>query len=561
VDSGGLLLQLVTALGAALVGAAVALRLRQPLLLGYLLAGVAIGPFIPGVLGSGAAIGELAELGVIFLMFVIGVQLSWRDLLRASRIALWGGLLQVVVMIGLGYLAGRAWGWGHLEAYAFGAVISNSSSTVLSKILGDKGETDSRHAQLALAWSSVQDISTVALVAVLAVASPRGQSLAPLLGKAALFFFALVPLAFFVLPWLLRQASSLRSREFFVVAVVTLALAMAGGASLLGVSLALGAFLAGVVVGESDVVHRVLGDAIPLRDVFSGIFFVSIGMLLDPAFVVSHWPVVLGAVALMVGVKGAVSAALARFLGCSPRLAVLVGAALAQSGEFSFLLARIGQDSGALSEPVFHLLLSAAVVSIVLAPGVHALAPHALRRLARPAQGRPVAGEPPRPTAMTGHAVVCGYGRVGSTVCSLLERQRAAYVVVEEDLRRLTALRARGIPAVFGDAAQPHVLDRAHLAKARLLILCIPEKMAARRAVEHAHAINPQLGILARTHSWADLRYLSGHGVAEPVLGEVELALELGRRALERFEAPGEEIEQAIAAERRALADEHRALG
>jgi monovalent cation:H+ antiporter-2, CPA2 family len=550
---GGLLVNLTIALAAAFAGAAIALRLRQPPILGYVLAGAAIGPFTPGFIGPTEAIAELAEIGVIFLMFVIGVQLSLRELIAARRIAVVGGILQVAIMIAVGYMVGRALGWGHAESYVFGAVISNSSSTVLSKILSDRGEADSRHARVALAWSSVQDVSTVALVAILALFSGGRGAVGPMLGRAALFFFVLVPLAFGVLPWVLRRATALGSREVFALAVVTLALGMAGAASLLGVSLALGAFLAGVVFGESDLAHRILGDAIPLRDVFSGIFFVSIGMLLNPAFLVQSWPLVLLAVALIVVVKGSVTAGLARGLGSAPRLAVLIGAALAQSAEVSFLLARIGLEAGALRPSVFNLLLSATVVSILLAPVAIDVAPGLLRwKKHRPARGSEE-GAVPRQSFM-GHAIVCGYGRVGSTVCAMLESHGKPFAVVEEDLRLVDSLRRRGVRALLGDAGQPYVLERAHLGTAHLLILCIPERMAVRRAVEHAHQINKSITVLARTHSNEDRKYLEAHGVAEAVFGETELALELARRALERFGVRHQEAEHSVAAARRQLA-------
>ncbi|AUX24545.1 sodium/hydrogen exchanger [Sorangium cellulosum] len=553
-QDGGLLVHLVTALVAALIGAAVALRLGQPLILGYVLAGVAIGPFTPGIIGQTEAIAELAELGIIFLMFVIGAQLSMRALVRAGRVAILGALLQVAVMIGLGYLVGRALGWGPLESYAFGAVISNSSSTVLGKVLSDRGELDSRHAQLGIAWSSVQDISTVALVAVLAFLSPSSTAVGPLLGKAALFFFVVVPLSFWVVPWGLRRASALHNREFFALAVVTLALAMAGGASLLGVSLALGAFLTGVVVGESDLAHRILGDAIPMRDIFSGIFFVSIGMLLDPAFVLDAWALVLVTVALIVLAKGAVTTVLARWLGCSTRLSVLIGAALAQSAEFSFLLARIGLEQGALSRPIFNLLLSATVVTILLSPLVNGLAPALLRRVQARRVGAARDADAARPSAIEDHAIVCGYGRVGSIVCALLEQHRKPFVVIEEDLRVVESLRARGVSALFGDAGLPDVLDRASLRTAHLLILCIPERMAARRALEHAREVSRAATVLARTHSYEDRAFLHARGADEAVVGEMELALELGRRALQRFGVEPDVIERSLATARRAHA-------
>jgi len=550
-QDGGLFIHLVTALGAAVLGAALALRFRQPLIIGYILAGLVIGPFTPGIMGDTRAIAELAEVGIVLLMFVIGVQLSLRELMRAGRLAALGGLLQVGVMIAIGYLVGRAFGWGHVESYAFGAVLSNSSSTVLGKLLSDRGELDSQHGRIGLAWSSVQDMSTVVLVAVLGMITPNSTAVGPLLGKAALFFFGLVPLGFWALPWLLRHAAAPRSREFFALSVITLALALGALASMLGVSLALGAFLAGVVVGESDLSHRVLGDAIPMRDIFSGIFFVSIGMLLDPVYLVGSWASVLMGAGLIILVKGAVVVVIARWMGCSTRLAVLVGAALAQSAEFSFLLARIGLEAGALTMPVFNLVLTATIVSILLAPTVNDLAPRLLRWAQR-RWPRPIRHpEGAAPAAVEGHAIVCGYGRVGSIVCALLDRHQEPYVVIDEDLRVIRSLRARGVSAVFGDAGLPDALERAHIRTAKMLVLCIPEKMALRRALEYAREVSKEATVLARTHSEEDRRFLRGHGVDEVVVGETELALEIGRRTLERLGVASELVERSLVELRR----------
>lgn len=546
--NGGLLVHLITALIAALIGAAVALRLRQPLIVGYVIAGMVISPFTPGFVGATGPIAEIAELGVIFLMFAIGAQLSIGDLLRASRLAIVGGLVQVIVLVGIGYAVGRALGWSHAESYAFGAVISNSSSAVLSKVLGDRGEIESQHTKIGVAWSSVQDISTVALVAVMSLFGPTDQPVLLVLGKAALFFFVLVPLAVGVLPWVLRRVTAMRSHEVFALAVVTLALGMAAGASLLGVSLALGAFLAGVVVGSSDLAHRILGDAIPLRDVFSGIFFVSIGMLLNPEFVIRAWPLVLLTVAMIVLVKGTVVVGIARWLGTTPRLAVLVGAALAQSGEFSFLMARVGLQQGVLSTAVFNLLLSAAVMSILLSPLVNEMVPRLFRRVFGVRAAPSEAGA--NPERLEGHAIVCGYGRVGSIVCDVLRRMEKPFVVIEEDFRTVEALRAQGVPVLLGDAGQAHVLAQAHLDAAELLVLAIPERMAVRRAVEYAHESQRNLPVLARTHSRRDRDLLRAMGVTEVVLGETELALALARRALDRLGVPAAEAESAVNATR-----------
>ncbi|MCU0701217.1 MAG: cation:proton antiporter, partial [Myxococcaceae bacterium] len=340
---GGLLAHLVTALVAALVGATLASRLRQPLLLGYLFAGIAIGPFTPGVIGNASAIAELADVGVILLMFAIGVQLSLRELLAVGRVALVGGLTQVALVVGFGVALGAALGWPLAEAWAFGAVVSNSSSTVMSRLLADRGELESPAGRVGLAWSSVQDMSSIALVAAFLFVAPSGEAAGPLLAKAAAFFFVVLPAAFWAVPRALQRVAATGSRELFALAVTTLALVMALGASSLGVSLALGAFLTGVVVGESDLAHRVLGDLTPMRDVFSGVFFVSIGMLLDPRVLVNEPLLVLVTLVVLVGVKGAVTAAVGRRLGLSPRVAVLLGGALGQSAEFSFLMAGIAR--------------------------------------------------------------------------------------------------------------------------------------------------------------------------------------------------------------------------
>lgn len=547
----GLLLHLITALCAAVAGAAVALRLRQPIIVGYIVAGIVIGPFTPGVMGDSAAIAELAEVGIILLMFVVGAQLSLRELVRDSRLAIVGGLLQVAVMVALGYVIGRALGWGSLEAYAFGAVVSNSSSTVLGKVLLDRGELDSRHARIGLAWSSVQDISTVVLVALLSVASSDATEVGPLLGKAALFFCVLVPLGFWIFPRILHSAALPRSREFFALTTVTLALVLAVGATLLGISLALGAFLAGVVVGESTVSHRILGDVIPLRDIFSGIFFVSIGMLLDPQVLVDAWAPVLLTVTLIIVVKGAVVAAIARWSGSATRTAMLVGACLAQSGEFSFLMARIGLETGVLSEAVFNLLLTATVVSILLSPAVIDLTPRIFRGLqSRAARAPQPESVPDPPVALAGHAVVGGHGRVGGIVCALLGRLQVPFVVIEEDLRAVERLRARGVTALFGDIGLSETLDRANIRAARLLILCIPERMAIRRALEHVREVNPSALTLARTHSFEELHVLKDLRAGEVIVGELELALALARQALERFELEPGSLDRAIAEER-----------
>jgi CPA2 family monovalent cation:H+ antiporter-2 len=526
----GLFIELLIALAAALAGGALASLLRQPAILGFLVIGLLLSPFTPGLVVSRASIDALAEIGVIFLMFAVGVQLSLPELVRTGRVAITGGIVQVLLMIGVGVAAGVALGWGLVESLVFGAVLSNSSSTALSRVLLERGELDSPHGKLGLAWSSVQDISTVVLVAVFTAlsptAAPGGQWLE--LVKSALFLTVVSPAALWVLPRVFERIALARSRELFTLAVATVALGMAWTAAQLGVSLALGAFVAGVVVGESPKAHRILGDAIPLRDIFSGMFFVSIGMSIDPAFVAAHWPMVVVAAVLTVFVKGTVTTVVALLVGCSRRVAVMVGAGLAQSAEFSFLLAQTGKQLGLIGPELFGTVLAGAAVSILLAPAVPTVGLAALERLGG---GRPKQHDDP--AHGDGHTIVCGYGRVGRIVVGLLQRTGAKVVVIEEEPAIARALRHSGIAVVEGDAAQAPALDRAGIGSASVLVICVPERMAVRQIVDYAQSCNKQLTVLARAHHEAERRHLYALGAKEVVMGELALAIELGRRSAE----------------------------
>lgn len=541
---GDLLHHLLLALGTALAGVSIAVAFRQSTVLGYLLAGLLVGPFTPGFVAPMPTITQLAELGVVFLMFAIGVQLPLRELISESRTATIGAIIQVVGMIGIGYGIGLLFGFGQVEAFAFGCVLSNSSSAVISKVLGDRDEIDTRHANTSIAWSSVQDISTVILVAIFTGMAggeeDDGGAFLQDLGSAAIFLFVLVPLAFLILPRLLRRVASLKSRELFVLVVVTVAIAMASAANALGASVALGAFLAGAIVGESDVSHRVLGDALPLRDIFSGVFFVSIGMLLDPSFVIAHWPIVLGTTFAIVVIKGALSTGIYLGLGGSPRQAVLVGACLAQSAEFSFLLAHHGAELGVVSPKGFSLMLSGAALSILVAPWVHQAVGYGLTKWK-------IRGEPDRVASeLADHVVVCGYGRVGHVVCDVLRRVGVKYVVIEDDPHLVEDLRAAGVPAIMGDAAHEHVLERAMLHDAAALVVCVPERQVVRRIVAYARAEKPELAIFVRAHRDDERAHLERLYGVDAVFGEQELSLELSRRTATALGVDGDALQRAL---------------
>ncbi|CAA9570695.1 MAG: Inner membrane protein YbaL, KefB/KefC family [uncultured Thermomicrobiales bacterium] len=542
-ENSPLLVNLAVALLVALLGGVLAMRLGQSAMLGYILAGIAIGPFTPGFVGDPATVGALADLGVIFLMFAIGVQLSFRDLVRLGPIAGLGGLAQVALTIGLGYLVGVALGWQPLEALFFGAVLSNSSSTVLSKTLGERGDLDADHGRIALAWSSVQDLSTIVLVVLLSALAGGGDALAGVLalaiGKAIIFLALVATLGAWALPRVFEWVAALKSREIFILVTAAVALGMAHASSFFGLSLALGAFVAGIVVGESDLSHQILGEVLPLRDLFAALFFVSVGMLVNPAFVVRELPLVLLTLALIVLAKGVLVAGITALFRYQPRTVLLAGITLAQSAEFSFLLATLGASLGVVSPLVFNLLLAGAAASIIVAPPLYRLglplADWVQRRLppSHLAQHPAVAGA--AGAGPTGHAVICGYGRVGQVIGAALRRRGLAFVVLDEDRYLVRRARAQGLPALLGNAASPVLLERANLGAACTLVIALPDPLAARQIVEYARHHHPDLDIVARTHSWEERAALTGRGVTEAVMGELELALEMMRHTLGRF--------------------------
>jgi CPA2 family monovalent cation:H+ antiporter-2 len=531
-----LVANLALTLMAALLGAIVATRLRMSAVIGYIAAGVFIGPFTPGFVADPHAVEQLADLGLVFLLFAIGAELSLRDLARAGTVALLGGSLQVVVTIAIGALVGTALGWQLEGALFFGAVVAISSGAVISKILSDRGELESDHGRIAMAWSTVQDLATIVLVVLLPALSVEGsnriQDVLLALGKAALFLALLVPLGLRGFPALFEWLARLRNRELFVLAVASVALGTAYASTLFGVSLALGAFVAGLAIGESELSHQVLAEIAPLRNVLAGLFFVSIGMLVDPMFIGTHVPLVLLAILLMVVVKAIVVGGSAALMGSPLRTAILVGVALAQSGEFSFLLARLGLESGSLTADAFNLILSGAAISIVLTPPLQAVGGRVVRRLERSMTRGVEVGE-----AVTArrHAIICGYGDVGRVIGAALARRDFSFVAIDHDPRVVRSMREKGISALLGSADNPIVLDRAGLERARVLVVALPDALAARQIVEYARRGWPRLDIVARTHSEDEMRQLQTMGVNEAVSGEIELALEMARHTLRRF--------------------------
>ena len=570
----GLIATVSIALVVAFAGGFVATRFRLPPIVGYLLAGVAIGPFTPGFVGDPEIATQLAEIGVILLMFGVGIHFSLRDLLAVRSIALPGAIGQITVATALATgVAVWWWGWSPGEGLVLGLAISVASTVVLLRALMEHGTLESPHGRAAVGWLIVEDLFTVlalVLLPVLAVplggdppadlATTGGNPLVALglaLGKVAIFAVLMFFVGGRVVPWLLTQVARSGSRELFTLAVLAVALGVAfASAALFGVSLALGAFLAGLVVGESDQSHQAAADALPLRDAFAVLFFVSVGMLFDPSFLLESPIRLLAVLAIVVLGKGAAALLIVVALGHPVRTGLVVAAALGQIGEFSFILAELGRTLGLLPEEGHNLILAGALLSITLNPVLfRAIGPieswlRSRRGLsgwfARRDGSAPVPSYSADDHRLRGHAILCGYGRVGGIIGASLARHGFPYVVVEQDQRRVERLRERGIAALWGDASNRTVLEHAGLAGARLLVVATEDRLANRQIVEHARHTKPELEIVVRTHSWNELDFMHRLGVNEAVMGEVELALEMSRHALRAFGAEDTPVAETV---------------
>jgi monovalent cation:H+ antiporter-2, CPA2 family len=564
------ILDLGAAVGAALLGGLVAVRLRQPPIVGYLLAGIVIGPFTPGFVGDPERISVLAELGVVLLLFALGVQFSIRELLEVRRVALPGAVAQIVVILLVGAGLTMGLGFEPRAALVLGAALSLSSTLVVLKLLIDRGEMDSLHGRTAIGWAIVQDIATIVFIVALPPLA-GGDPLGPMmlaLGRAALF----LALAYFVgtrfLPWMFAAVARVRSAELFLLAVFATALLTAYVSSVVfGLSLALGAFVAGLLVSESDLSHQAAGEIIPFRDLFAVLFFVSVGMLVDPGALAEQAPLVALLVLVAVGGKGLLTVLLGRALGLPMRSALLLGAGLAQVGEFSFILAADALELGIVDQAITNLILGTAVVSILLSPFMLQLGLAVAQRL----EGRPAASaslpDPPRqgqaPTTRSELAfagadpeqrsgvVVLGAGRVGRVVVQAIRARGFRCVVVDRDQRRLEEAARLGAAVVYGDAANLGILRRCGLERARVLIVAIGDPLAASLATERALRINPHLQVASRARGRREadrLRLLGATRIADP---EAEAAFELARHALQRMGVSGPELTGIVAGLRR----------
>lgn len=550
----GLGLTLLVALGAALALGALAHRLRLPPMLGYIAAGLAVGPATPGFVADRDEVLALADVGVALLMFSIGLQFSVSELRSVGARVLMGTPFQVAITLGIGVGTGLLLGWPLVEALFIGGAVSVCSTVVLVKVAGENALHTTSYGRAALGVSIVQDLITVVLVVALtAIGGREDEPLTSLLGRIgiALGFVALVLFGGSrVLPRLLGMIAGLRSRELFVISVAVIAIGTAFAASALGVSVALGAFVAGLALADSDLTASVLGEIVPLRELFSTFFFVSIGILLQPAAIIEAWPVVLALLLIITLGKAVPIAALARLAGLGPSSALRTGALIGQSGEFSFVLASAGLSVGAVQRETFSLAMGAVVISILTAEPLLAAARRIGGRLASRPTAPELAGDEPA-AGLRRHAVILGYGRVGRSVARVLDSRGFAWAAVDSDYAVAREARLAGAPIIYGEAGAPSVLDQVRIADAHAVVVAIPDALATRQAVAYARQRNPRVEIVARAHSEAEGTALRLLGVARVVLAEREVGNELVRHALRRFGVSDRETAAILDARRR----------
>ncbi|MBE7381592.1 MAG: cation:proton antiporter [Leptolyngbya sp. SIO1E4] len=551
-------LDLTIALGASAAGGFIAHRLRQPALLGYLLAGLLIGPSGFGWLSDVAQVEELAEIGVAFLLFALGVEFSLAELRRVRNIAIQGSSLQMGITIGLVAAIALLMGWTNssLQGIFLGFVLSLSSTAVVLKILTERGETGSVHGQVMLALLIAQDLALGLMLAFLP-ALDQPDAFWITLGAAALkftlFLGGAISLGRWFVPWLMRTVAATDSQELFLLTVIALCLGVAWLTSLLGLSIEMGAFVAGLMVAEVDYAEQALGRVLPLRDTFACLFFASVGMLIDPEVLINSWASILGLVTLVMVGKACVILPIVLTFRYSFRTALLVGIGLNQIGEFSFVLALEGFTLGLITEQQYLLLLGTTAITLVLTPAWINSASAITRGLKRIPGLRKWIDQlsEPRlfsvPDNIQDHVIVAGYGRVGQVIVNILLNRGYTVLVVENSEAAIQRLRHRHIPFVYGDADAEQVLEKTHLETAKALAIALPDPTSTRLLLQHTLSIVPNLDIIARSHTDGEIDLLTQLGAREVVQPEFEAAMELGSHLLRTLGESAEEIQTVLA--------------
>ena len=552
-----LILDITTVLVATALGGFFAHRLRQPVILGYLVSGFAIGPFGFKLLSNVNEIKSLAEIGVAFLLFALGVEFSLAELRRVKEIAIKGSLLQIGLTIALVTIVTLLTGWASsiTKGIFLGAVLSLSSTAIVLKTLTEKGEVNTVHGQIMLAILIAQDLALGVMLAIIpALQQPENMAVALSLALVKITIFVGVAIIFsrWVVPRVLSNIAATESNELFLLVVIALCLGVAVITANLGLSIAMGAFVAGLMISEIDYADQALAKILPLRDTFASLFFASIGMLIDPAILISNFAIILELVALVMLGKAVIIFGIVLKFGYSLKNAIIVSLGINQIGEFSFVLALVGLQLELISQQTYSLLLGTTAITLILTPFSLKVAPFIADNLNQ----NPVLANflqrfsAPKtismPEIMTDHVVVAGYGRVGQVVVNILQTEGYPVLVIENSEASVQRLRMRQIPYIFGDADSELVLEKAHLATAKALAIALPDAASTRLLLKNALTIAPHLDVIARSHNNKEIDILTQMGAKEVVQPEFEAALELGNHLLKTLGAAESYIQTVI---------------
>jgi CPA2 family monovalent cation:H+ antiporter-2 len=536
-------------LGLAFIFGALANKLRLSPLVGYLVAGICVGPYTPGFVADGALANQLAELGVMLLMFGVGLHFSLKDLMAVKAIAIPGAVGQIVVATLLGWGLAALMGWPVIHGVVFGFALATASTVVLLRAMEERRLLDTQRGKIAVGWLIVEDLACVLALVMMPVlagvfgpdAANETHTIGSVLAsigwtfvQLGLFVAVMLVVGRRVIPWILERIAGTGSRELFTLAVLAIALGVAfGSAMLFGVSFALGAFFAGMLLNESELSHKAASDSLPLRDAFAVLFFVSVGMLFNPTILIEHpWQVLATAAIIMFG-KSAAAFVIVRAFGHPNGTALTISASLAQIGEFAFIIAGLGVSLKILPPTGQALVLAGALISIMLNPVVFGLLD---RWLLKHQQTTPAAVEtelPPGPSLdLHDHAIVIGFGRVGSALAQVLRDRGVPVLIIDDNKEHVAEAHAAGLPGIRGSAASDRVLAEAHPERAKIAVLAIPQPLEAGETLAKLRAINPGLTLLARAHSDAEVKHLLAHGADGTVMAERELAYSLAEMVM-----------------------------
>lgn len=551
-----LLANMALVLTIALFVGLVAHRLKIPSIVGYLATGIVIGPHVLGLISDVDDIETLATVGVVLLMFTLGMEFSIKALKHVGVVAILGGIGQIVVTAALGLIIAKLLGKSLQEAVLFGFFISLSSSIIVLKILSDREELRSPHGRIMTGILLIQDLSVVPMMAILPALGDNGTFAIADVGwailKAGLFLGTTFVLGFWGFPWFIKEVAGERSRELFLLTIVCICFGAGFAADRFGLSVALGAFLAGLMISESEYAHEAIADIRPLRDTFAVLFFVSLGMLADFSFVADNpRDIVVVVFAIVIG-KFLISAAVPRLFGYSAKTTVFVGSGLFQIGEFSFILAALALEKNLISEDLYSLTLTAAFFTMLLTPFALGLISRVHYRVTQARGVSTLVANRLDPEMhdtsklLSNHVVICGYGRVARHLLEVLDSRNISSVVVDIDPRVISAVQKKGIPSIYGNAGNLEVLAATNLKKAKVLVIAMPDPIDTKLAMQNAIRLNPEIDVVARVHWSSDIQTLRMLGVSEIVRPEIEAGLEIIRHILYRYEYSSDETDLVV---------------